>query len=138
MSKFLKHFKKTIKEATRVPQEDPSMQPPIDDPTAFNQSFQNPEDASAIEAEVQGLNLDPEQKAALLEKADDYATKISGVILTTLRNLHNDIVSGVFAQIAPDIKGISGINEDLATLAESLRGRMRDAVLKSDKSEKKQ
>ena len=69
--------------------------------------------------------------------ADKYAENISSVVLPTLRKLHTDITTGMFKTIAPDIKGISGINEDLASLAEALRGRVRDAVIKSDNKDKK-
>ena len=37
--------------------------------------------------------------------------------------------------VAPDLKGISNITGDLAKLAENLRGKTRDAVIKADKNE---
>lgn len=132
MSKMEKYFKRTLNEAAPVAEA-----PVVDDATAFAGSFEDEASAEQLNTEVQSSMLAPEQRAMILKKADKYAENISSIILPTLRKLHDAIVSGVFASIAPDIKGISNINEDLAKLAESLRGRTRDAVLKSDKNEAK-
>lgn len=105
----------------------------LDDSEAFNQSFDDGKGAEQVQGEVASLAMDPIQRDKLLKLADKYAENISTVVLPTLRKLHTDITTGVFKSIAPDVKGISGINEDLAALAEALRGRVRDAVIKSDK-----
>jgi hypothetical protein len=136
MPKFVAHFKKIVTEAASIVQ--PPQQGPVDDSQVFAQSFDSDQAAQQLDKEVVGAGLDPEQRASILKRADHYASKIDSIILPTLRKLQDDIVTGVFASIAPDVKGISGINEDLAKLAESLRGRTRDAILKSDKNEKKQ
>jgi hypothetical protein len=135
-TKFKRYFKKSFMNEATIAGEAP-VDPAMDDTAAFAGSFEDDGTADQIQGEVEQASLPPEQRADLLKKADKYAENISKIILPTLRRLHDDIVSGVFASIAPDIKGISGINEDLAKLAESLRGRTRDAVLKSDKNEQK-
>ena len=138
-TKFHKYFKSSfLKEAglPPPPMEEMPPEPALTDDAALKKSL-TPQGADQLDAEAANLQLDPTQKAEILRKADKYADNISKIILPVLRKLHDDIVSGVFQQIAPDIKGISSINEDLAGLAESLRGRVRDAVIKSDKVEKK-
>jgi hypothetical protein len=133
-NKFTRYFKKSlVKEAVAGG----PVEPAIDDAAAFAGSFEDEASAQQVQGEVEQASLPPEQRAEILKKADKYSDQISKLILPTLRKLHDEIVSGTFASIAPDIKGISGINEDLAKLAESLRGRTRDAVLKSDKNEEK-
>ena len=128
--KFNRYFKKSfIKEAIGA-----EAAPMADDSATFAGSFEDEANAAQIEGEVEQAGIDPQQRANILKLADKYAENISKMVLPTLRKLHDDIVSGTFATIAPDIKGISGINEDLAKLAESLRGRTRDAVLKSEKN----
>ena len=135
MSKFIKYFTKSLlNEAVPAPT---LAEPVLDDAVAFEGSFEDGQGASQIKTEVGGISLDPVQRDMILKKADKYAENISNVILPTIRKLHNDIVSGVFKSIAPDLKGVSGIAEDLASLSESLRGRVRDAVLKSDNKDKK-
>lgn len=130
--KFKKRFSESLlREAV------PAAIPAADDATAFEGSFENPEAAQGIEGEIQNVAMDETQKQTILKKADKYAELINSSILPALRRLHDDIISGVFAQIAPDIKGVSGITEDLARLAESLRGRSRDAVLKAGKNTEK-
>lgn len=128
--KFLKYFKEAL-------ESDPAANAPIDDAAAFAGSFENDESAAQLQGEVDNASIAPEQRAELLQKADKYANLISDKILPILRKLQDDIVSGTFATIAPDIKNISKINEDLASLSESLRGRVRDAVIKSDSNTEK-
>ena len=133
-SKFNKYFKEslTLKEA------DMSLDPTGEGHQAvFNQSVDYPAAAEQVEAELQNASISPEQRAGILKKADKYAENISTVILPMLRKLHDSIVTGEFKDIAPDIKGISNITEDLASLAESLRARTRDAIIKADKNESK-
>ena len=133
-NKFTRYFKNSlITEAVPAP----VAEAPVDDAAVFEGSFETPENAQGIQGEVEQAGMPPEQRAGILKLADKYAENITKIVLPTLRKLHDDIVSGTFASIAPDIKGISGINEDLAKLAESLRGRTRDAVLKSDKNVEK-
>jgi len=135
MTKFLKHFKRTIKEAATPAI--PADVAPTDE-QAFSQTFDSKEDVNQVNSEMDNLALDPQQKAEILHKADKYAEFINKSILPTLRKLHDDFVGGTFTSITPEIKGLASICEDLAGLSESLRGRVRDAVIKSDKNEKKQ
>lgn len=146
IQKFTRYFSNSLimKEAasdTTVapppPVADESVAGTSPDEAALMKTFDNESGKSNLDNELSNITLSPDQKADILRRADKYSDNISKIILPILRKLHDDIVSGVFASIAPDIKGISGINEDLASLAESLRGRTRDAVLKSDKVEKK-
>lgn len=134
-NKFAKYFKKSLVKEAALPAPI-TEQPPMDDAAALQGSFEDEANAQQLDAEVSNASISPEQRAQLLKRADKYAENISTMVLPTLRKLHDDIVSGVFASIAPDIKGIANINEDLARLAESLRGRTREAVLKSDKNDK--
>jgi len=131
-TKFIKYFTKSLlNEEVANPV---STEPVVDDQTAFAGSFEDNGVADKVAGEVDSLAIDPIQKDKILKLADKYAENISAVVLPTLRKLHDDIVSGTFSSIAPDIKGISGINEDLAKLAESLRGRTREAILKNNKT----
>jgi hypothetical protein len=137
-TKFQKYFKSSLlTEAPLPPPPPPPVDEPMDDAAALDKTFDDPANKEQLAAELTNMELAPEQKAELLKKADKYADNISKIILPVLRKLHDDIVSGIFQQIAPDIKGISGINEDLASLAEALRGRVRDAVIKKDKVDTK-
>jgi hypothetical protein len=142
-TKFLKYFKSSlvneaIDPAVTPPTNAPVTAPVVDDEAVLSQTFEDDAQKQKLDTEISNISLSPEQKADILRKADKYSDNITKIVLPTLRKLHDDIVSGVFASIAPDVKGISGINEDLAGLAEALRGRTRDAVLKADKVEKKQ
>jgi hypothetical protein len=139
ISKFARYFKSSLVQEAIVPPSDVPVAPTpeLNDEQALSQTFEDDAQKQQLDSEIQNIQLNPEQKADLLRKADKYADNISKIILPTLRKLHTDIVSGVFTSIAPDIKGISGINEDLAGLSEALRGRVRDAVVKNDKNEKK-
>lgn len=131
-TKFIKYFTKSLlNEEIANPV---SAEPVVDDQAAFAGSFEDDGVADKVAGEVDSLAIDPVQKDKILKLADKYAENISAVVLPTLRKLHDDIVSGTFSSIAPDIKGISGINEDLAKLAESLRGRTREAILKNNKT----
>ena len=135
MAKFIKYFTKSLlNEAVPAPL---PQDPALDDSTAFAGSFEDGNGVEQIAGEVANASIDPVQRDMILKKADKYAENISNVILPTIRKLHNDIVSGVFKSIAPDLKGVSSIAEDLASLSESLRGRIRDAVIKSDNAGKK-
>jgi len=135
IKKFTKYFTKSLlSEAVPAPM---PQEPALDDSAAFEGSFDDNTGATQIKDEVQGISIDPVQRDKILKMADKYAENISSVVLPTLRKLHTDITTGMFKTIAPDIKGISGINEDLASLAEALRGRVRDAVIKSDNKDKK-
>jgi len=129
--KFNRYFTKSL-----LKEEVPAV-PVADDSAIFDNSFEDEGTASQVQDEVGSISIDPIQRDMILKKADKYAENISNVILPTIRKLHNDIVSGVFKSIAPDLKGVSGIAEDLASLSESLRGRIRDAVIKSDNKDKK-
>ena len=134
-NKFNNYFKKslTLKEA------DLSLDPNAQqDQEAFNQSFEDPQAAEQVENELQNASITPEQKMAILGKADKYAESISTGILPMLRKLHDSIVSGEFKDIAPELKGISDITGKLAELSENLRGKTRDAILKANKNENKQ
>jgi hypothetical protein len=132
-TKFIKYFTKSLlNEATPLAPVADSLG--VDDSSAFAGSFEDGANAEKVAGEVDSLAIDPVQKDKILKLADKYAENISAVVLPTLRRLHDDIVSGTFSSIAPDIKGISGINEDLAKLAESLRGRTREAILKNNKT----
>lgn len=137
-NKFLNYFKKSLlNEANMPPVDAPVEQPPMDDKAAFNASFEDENALKGLEGEINDATLDPEQTAGILKKADKYAQNIEKVILPLLRTLHNDIIEGAFATISPDIKDISGITVDLAGLAEALRGKTRDAVLKNEKDKEK-
>lgn len=140
IKKFKTYFKQNlVNEAINtqpvpaVPEQDAQ----IDDGEVFKNSFEDESQAQQIDSEIQNATLEPEQRAQLLRRADKYAEKIADSILPTLRNLHNDITSGMFSSIGLELKDISGINEDLAKLSESLRGRTRDAVLKAGKKDTK-
>lgn len=136
-TKFLKYFKKTlIKEDVANPLE-PEMPPMNDDKAAFDASFDGESGAKQLEDEITNSTLDPQQTANILKKADKYAQNIDKIILPLLRNLHNDIIEGAFKTISPDIRDISGITVDLAGLAEQLRGKTRDAILKNEKEKEK-
>lgn len=132
MSKrFTKYFKSSLNEGSQ-PIEPASE---LDDSAAFAGSFEDEAVADDVNGEVEAAGIDPSQHAEILRKADKYAENIDKLILPVLRKIHNDIVTGTFSTVAPDIKGISGITEDLASLAESLRGRVRDAIASINKQE---
>jgi hypothetical protein len=133
-NKFSNYFKKslTLKEA------DLSLDPAAqEDQEVFNQSFEDPQGAEQVEAELQNASISPEQKMAMMQKADMYAEKISNNILPMLRKLHDSIVSGEFKDIAPDLKGVSDITGKLAELSENLRGKVRDSILKANQNDAK-
>lgn len=128
--KFNRYFTKSLlKEADAVA-------PVANDSAIFDNSFENEGTATQVQDEVGSISIDPVQRDMILKKADKYAEMISNQVLPTLRKLHTDIISGVFASVAPDIKGISGINEKLAELSEALRGRIKDAVIKAGEQDK--
>jgi len=138
-NKFQRYFKKSLTEGAidlaPAPAPVPQPEAPIDDTGAFEGSFEDDSMAQDLEGEVENAGIDPRESAEILKKADKYAENIDKLILPLLRKIHNDIVTGQFATVAPDIKGISGTTEDLAKLAESLRGRVRDAIAKSNDSQ---
>ena len=131
--KFKRYFTRSLlKEMGEQPA---PVNPVANDAEVFDGSFEDENTAGQLEGEVDSISIDPEQRDMILRKADSYAEMISNQVLPTLRKLHTDIISGVFASVAPDIKGISGINEDLAELSEALRGRVKDAVIKAGKEQ---
>ena len=133
-NKFTKYFEKSfLKENEGVGEE-----MGVDDETAMLGTLDDPEaTGEAINGEIDTMSVAPEQTAMILKKADKYAEEISTHILPILRKLHTEIISGMFKQVAPDIKGISNINEDLAGLAEAIRGKVRDSVIRKDAEDKK-
>lgn len=123
MSKlFKKHFKTILNEE-------------LNDQEAFESDFQNQNELENLNQEIQNISPDPEANAKIIKLADKYSDKITNYILPIMRKLHQDLTSGIFKSVAPDIKGISNITEDLAALAEALRGRVRDSVIKQDKEQ---
>jgi hypothetical protein len=139
-NKFSRYFKKSLvtEAGSDVLAPASDLTTPDEDAAAFNSTFEDEAAITDLEGEVAGAGIDPMQNAELLKKADKYADNISKIILPVLRKLHDDIVTGTFTTVAPDIKGISGITEDLAKLAESLRGRIRDAIAKSGEAQQDQ
>lgn len=133
-NKFEKYFTKSL--ITEAIPAEAAVKAPVADDKAFAGSFEDENTVGQLEDEISNSTMAPEQQADILRKADKYAENINAVILPTLRKLHDDIVQGVFSSIAPEIKDVSGICEDLARLSEALRGRTRDAMLKSTKSDK--
>ena len=131
MSKFTKYFKRSL-----ISEADEAIAN-MDDATTFKQDFETPEAANQLDTEIANTTIPPEQRAIIIKKADKYSETITKVILPILRDLHNAIVSGEFKSIAPDIDGLSGINSDLAELAEQIRGKVRDSIVKQDKVDKK-
>lgn len=129
-TKFEKYFKKTLlNEASPTPQ--PQVDP-TSDKAAFDASFENPANLDQINAEVASAQMDPQHRAEIIKKANKYADNIVNVILPNLRQLQKEIADGIFKEIAPQIKNISSINGDIAKLAEELRGKTLDAIIKND------
>lgn len=135
MAKFTKYFKKSFLSEEISP--DIATDVPMDDNEAMVKTFDEPENAEGLDTEMNNMSITPEQKAIILKKADKYSDQIANHILPILRKLHDDITSGVFKTIAPDVRGISNINSDLAELAEQIRGKIRDGVIKQDQQDQK-
>ena len=133
MTKFIKYFTKSLLNEEIAA--NPAVAPVADDAEAFAGSFEDDGAIEQVEGEVEDITIDPIQKQKILKMADQYAENISQMMLPTIRKLHNDIVSGVFSSIAPDLKGVSDIAVDLAKLSEMLRGNIRDAVADKNKKE---
>lgn len=126
---FKKQFKKILFEETSSNASS--------DEEIFSKEFKNKEELEKLNNEIKNIELDPEYYAKIIKKADKYSYKITEYILPFLRKLHQDLISGIFKYIAPDIKGISNITEDLASLAEALRGRVRDSIIQKNKNKNK-
>tara|TARA_R110000822_G_scaffold285247_3_gene406612 strand:+ start:1122 stop:1556 length:435 start_codon:yes stop_codon:yes gene_type:complete len=131
-NKFSRYFKRSL-----IAEED-DLTTPDDDAAAFKNTFEDESTVTDLDSEVKDAGIDPMQNAEILRKADKYAANITDIFLPVLRDLHDDIVAGTFTTVAPDIKGISDIKENLAKLAESLRGRIRDAIAKSGEAQEDQ
>lgn len=134
---FSKYFKKTLNEDALQPAGTEGLPPEATDQQAFDNSFSDQDQLSQVNDEVSATAIDPNEQAKIIKLADSYAEKVTESILPVLRKLHQDLISGVFKTVAPDIKSISGITEDLASLAEALRGRTRDAIIKSNEKDSK-
>lgn len=123
---FKKYFIKHLKErALPVNPDDLGVS---EDQEAFNGSFENGSELDKLEGEVNNATPTVEDNAHIVKKANMYSKKITGIILPLLRELDNDLLNGDLSKVAPEIKGISDIRQDLAKLAEALTGETNEAI----------